>query len=21
MAKAGYCDLKEFQKVGLTVGS
>ena len=20
MAKAGYCDLKEFQKVGLTVG-
>ena len=21
MAKAGYCDLKEFQKVGLTVGN
>ena len=21
MAKAGYCDLKEFQKVGLTVGA
>ena len=21
MAKSGYCDLKEFQKVGLTVGS
>ena len=21
MAKAGYCDLKEFQKVGLAVGS
>ncbi|MGA9675774.1 MAG: GuaB3 family IMP dehydrogenase-related protein, partial [Mycobacterium sp.] len=21
MAKAGYCDLKEFQKVGLTVAS